>query len=66
MTGESEWSQIEQLFGTNASDWEGVPMPEVEEGDEIEPCPVVLGTPVLVEARNTLHHGMVQAGLGGH
>ena len=36
--GESEWSQIEQLFGTNASDWEGVPVPEVAEGDEIEPC----------------------------
>ena len=45
--GESEWSQIEQLFGTNKSDWEGVPVPDVEEGDEIEPCPVVLGTPVL-------------------
>ena len=37
--GESEWSQIEELYGTNASDWEGVPVPEVEEGDEIEPCP---------------------------
>ena len=37
-TGESEWSQIEQLFGTNKSDWEGVPVPEVAEGDEIEPC----------------------------
>ena len=36
--GESEWSQIEQLFGTNASDWDGVPVPEVAEGDEIEPC----------------------------
>ena len=57
--GESEWSQIEQLFGTNASDWEGVPVPEVEEGDEIEPCPVVLGTPVLSNTE-TLHHGMVQ------
>ena len=57
--GESEWSQIEQLFGTNASDWEGVPVPEVEEGDEIEPCPVVLGTPVLSDTE-TLHHGMVQ------
>ena len=45
--GASEWSQIEELYGTNASDWEGVPVPEVEEGDEIEPCPVVLGTPVL-------------------
>ena len=57
--GESEWSQIEQSFGTNASDWEGVPVPEVEEGDEIEPCPVVLGTPVLSEPEN-LHHGMVR------
>ena len=57
--GESEWSQIEQLFGTNASDWEGVPVPEVEEGDEIEPCPVVLGTPVLSDTE-TLHHGMVK------
>ena len=57
--GASEWSQIEQLFGTNASDWEGVPVPEVEEGDEIEPCPVVLGTPVLSDTE-TLHHGMVQ------
>ena len=57
--GSSEWSQIEQLFGTNASDWEGVPVPEVEEGDEIEPCPVVLGTPMLSDTE-ILHHGMVQ------
>ena len=57
--GSSEWSQIEQLFGTNASDWEGVPVPEVEEGDETEPCPVVLGTPVLSDTE-ILHHGMVQ------
>ena len=57
--GASEWSQIEELYGTNASDWEGVPVPEVEEGDEIEPCPVVLGTPVLSEPE-TLHHGMVR------
>ena len=57
--GASEWSQIEQWFGTNASDWEGVPVPEVAEGDEIEPCPVVLGTPVLSETE-TLHHGMVK------
>ena len=55
--GESEWSQIEQLFGTNASEWEGVPVPEVAEGDEIEPCPVVLGTPVLSDTEY-LHHGM--------
>ena len=59
MRESSEWSQIEQLYGTRASDWEGVPVPEVEEGDEIEPCPVVLGTPVLSEPEN-LHHGMVQ------
>ena len=57
--GESEWSQIEELYGTKESDWEGVPVPEVEEGDEIEPCPVVLGTPVLSEPEY-LHHGMVQ------
>ena len=57
--GASEWSQIEELYGTNASDWEGVPVPEVAEGDEIEPCPVVLGTPVLSDTEY-LHHGMVQ------
>ena len=57
--GASEWSQIEQLFGTKESDWEDVPVPEVEEGDEIEPCRVVLGTPVLSDTE-TLHHGLVQ------
>ena len=57
--GASEWSQIEQLFGTKASDWEDVPVPEAEEGDEIEPCPVILGTPVLSDTED-LHHGMVQ------
>ena len=57
--GASEWSQIEELYGTKESDWEGVPVPEVAEGDEIEPCPVVLGTPVLSEPEY-LHHGMVQ------
>ena len=63
--GASEWSQIEQLFGTNASDWEGVPVPEVAEGDEIEPCPVVLGTPVLSEhGKPASRHG--EAGLAGH
>ena len=36
--GASEWSEIEQLFGTNASDWEDVPVPELGEGEEIEPC----------------------------
>ena len=43
--GESEWSQIEQLFGTKASDWEGVPVPEVAEGDQIEPCSEDADTP---------------------
>ena len=43
--GASEWSQIEQLFGTNASDWDGVPVPEVAEGDEIEPCSEDADTP---------------------
>ena len=57
--GASEWSQIEELYGTKESDWQGVPVPEVEEGDQTEPCPVVLGTPVLSEPEN-LHHGMVQ------
>ena len=57
--GASEWSQIEELYGTDASDWEGVPVPEVEEGDQTEPCPVVLGTPVLSEPEY-LHHSMVQ------
>ena len=57
--GASEWSQIEELYGTKKSDWESVPVPEVAEGDEIEPCPVVLGTPVLSEPEY-LHHGMVQ------
>ena len=57
--GASEWSQIEELYGTKESDWEGVPVPEVEEGDQTEPCPVVLGTPVL-SGPEYLHHGMVQ------
>ena len=57
--GASEWSQIEELYGTKESDWEGVPVPEVAEGDETEPCPVVLGTPVLSDTEY-LHHGMVQ------
>ena len=57
--GESEWSQIEELYGTKGSDWEDVPVPEVAEGDEIEPCPVILGTPVL-SGPETLHHGMVR------
>ncbi len=43
--GASEWSQIEELYGTNASDWEGVPVPDVEEGDEIEPCSEDADTP---------------------
>ena len=43
--GESEWSQIEELIGTRASDWKGVPVPEVAEGDEIEPCSEDADTP---------------------
>ena len=43
--GASEWSQIEELYGTNASDWKGVPVPEVAEGDEIEPCSEDADTP---------------------
>ena len=57
--GESEWSQIEELYGTKASDWEDVPVPEVAEGDQIDACPVILGTPVLSNTK-TLHHGMVR------
>ena len=57
--GESEWSQIEELYGTKAFDWEDVPVPEVAEGDQIDPCPVILGTPVL-SGPETLHHGMVR------
>ena len=57
--GGSEWSQIEQLLLGNASQWEGVPVPEVADGDEVEPCPVVLATPVLSETE-VLHRGMVR------
>ncbi len=57
--GESEWSEIKQLFMTDESAWDGVPVPEVAPGDEIEPCPVVLGTPVLSDTE-TLHHGIVR------
>ena len=57
--GESEWSEIKQLFMTDESAWDGVPVPEVAPGDEIEPCPVVLGTPVLSSTK-TLHHGTVK------
>ena len=42
--GASEWSQIEELYGTKESDWEGVPVPEMAEGDEIEPCPEEVAT----------------------
>ena len=48
--GESEWSQIEELYGTKASDWEGVPVPEVAEGDEIEPCSEDADTPANTPA----------------
>ncbi len=43
--GASKWSKIEELYGTNASDWEDVPVPTVEAGDEAEPCPEDLDTP---------------------
>ena len=43
--GASEWSQIEEMYGTKESDWEGVPVPELEEGDEIEPCDEDADTP---------------------
>ena len=43
--GASEWSQIEQWFGTKESDWEDVPVPEVAEGDETAPCPEDVATP---------------------
>ena len=43
--GASEWSQIEELYGTKESDWKGVPVPEVGEGDEIEPCSEDADTP---------------------
>ena len=43
--GASEWSQIEELYGTEESDWENVPVPEVAEGDEIAPCPEDAATP---------------------
>ena len=43
--GSSEWSQIEELIGTKESDWEDVPVPEVAEGDKIEPCSEDASTP---------------------
>ena len=57
--GGSEWSQIEPLFLGNASQWDAVPVPEVADGDETEPCPVVLGTPVLSDTE-VLHEAMVR------
>ena len=55
----SEWSEIEALYIVDASDWQGVPIPAVEPGDETEPCPEVLATPVL-SGPETLHFGMVK------
>ena len=59
--GASEWSEIALIFPTNASDWEDEPVPAVEAGDAppSEPCPVVLGTPVL-SWPETLHHRTVK------
>ena len=58
-TATSEWSEIEALYITDAPDWHDVPIPPVEPGDETEPCPEVLATPVL-SAPETLHYGMVK------
>ena len=55
----SEWSEIEALYIGDASDWQDVPTPPVEPGDETEPCPEVLATPVL-SGPETLHFGMVK------
>ena len=55
----SEWSEIEALYILDASDWQDVPIPAVEPGDETEPCPEVLATPVL-SGPETLHFGMVE------
>ena len=55
----SEWSEIEAFYILDASDWQDVPIPAVEPGDETEPCPVVLATPVL-SGPETLHFGMVK------
>ena len=55
----SEWSEIEAFYILDASDWQDVPIPAVEPGDETEPCPEVLATPVL-SGPETLHYGMVK------
>ena len=47
--GGSEWSQIDQLLLANPSQWEDVPVPEVENGDKIEPCPEDIDTPETPE-----------------
>ena len=57
--GTSEWSEIEAFYIGGASDWQGVPVPAVEPGDQTEPCPEVLATPVLSQPQ-TLHFGMVK------
>ena len=57
--GASEWSEIEAFYIVGASDWQGVPIPAVEPGDESGPCPEVLATPVLSQPQ-TLHFGMVE------
>ena len=54
--GSSEWSQIEELYVNRASDWEGVPVPEVEEGDEIKPCPEDADTPDNSPGHGRAHH----------
>ena len=57
--GTSEWSEIEALYINGPSDWQDVPIPAVEPGDETGPCPEVLATPVL-SGPETLHFGMVE------
>ena len=47
--GSSEWSQIEELFGTGASHWQDVPVPAVRPGDEPEPCPATRGAAAAPE-----------------
>ena len=35
----SEWSEIEALYIVDASDWQDVPIPAIEPGDQPQPCP---------------------------
>ena len=63
--GESEWSQIEELYGTNASDWEGVPVPGGGGGRRDRAMPRGPGHAGAFEHEDPAsRHG--EAGLGGH